>query len=192
MHKIAENISKWMIQNGADENLLEEYTYGIEGGLSTALFIVILLIIGIILKRVPDMLVYIAVWIPMRFLAGGVHANTHLACTTISVAIGVVCTQFALYINALPIYAVAATIILCYIILFAIAPVVHKNHPVTKGHIMKMRKVGRITEALVGIAIIAVYFLKWHIFAAAFAAYANVAVLAVIGYFNKNTLREYE
>ena len=57
MHNLSEKISNWMIQNGADENLRDEYTYGIECGISTSLFILILLIISIILKCVPDMLV---------------------------------------------------------------------------------------------------------------------------------------
>ena len=150
MHKLAEKISNWMIQNGADENLRDEYTYGIEGGISTSLFILILLIISIILKCVPDMLVYIAVWLPMRFLAGGVHAKGHLACTIISVAIGVISVLFPTYINDIPIYATIATVAVCYVIVFIIAPVIHKHHPVSKGHMLKMRKIGRVTEAIIG------------------------------------------
>ena len=138
------------------------------------------------------MLVYIAVWLPMRFLAGGVHAKGHLACTIISVAIGVISVLFPTYINDISIYASIATVAVCYVTFFIIAPVIHKHHPVSKGHMLKMRRIGRVTEAVIGILLIAMQFAEWSIFAAAFAAYVNVTILAIIGYFNKNTIKHYD
>ena len=149
MLKICSNrIAKFFVRNGADPEMEEVYAYGIECTLSTLLILALLIAAGFILGKPLQMLVFIAAWLPLRMLVGGAHANTHWACTLVSVGLGTVSVWLSDYINMLHPAIIITAAVICYIVFFITAPVVHKNHPISQSRYRKRGSLPAYTPPL--------------------------------------------
>jgi len=63
-----------------DDGDVEVYAYGAELLISSVLQILTVLILGLIIQRRLETVVFLAGFIPLRVFAGGYHAKTHLRC----------------------------------------------------------------------------------------------------------------
>lgn len=191
MKSISNSIAKLLVKNGADSEMEEVYAYGIECALSTLLILALLMAAGFILRKPVHMLVFIAAWLPLRMLVGGAHANTHWMCTLISVGLGTVSVWLSDYINIIPAAVLIGISICCYVIFFLTAPVVHKNHPISERRYRKTRIIARIYAAVECTVIIILALIGSRMTAPVFMGLFTTAVLAIIGWFSKNTDRTY-
>lgn len=191
LNSIARKIANCLVKNGADPEMEEVYAYGIECTLSTLLILALLIAAGFILGKPIQMLVFIAAWLPLRMLVGGAHANTHWACTLVSVGLGTVSVWLSDYINMLHPAIIITAAVICYIVFFITAPVVHKNHPISQSRYRKTRIIARIYAAVECAVIIILAILRSPFAAPAFMGFFTTAVLAVIGWFSKNTDKTY-
>ena len=191
MKSISNSIAKALVKNGADPELEEVYAYGIECTLSTLLILALLMTAGFILKKPLQMLVFILAWLPLRMLVGGAHANTHWMCTLISVGLGTVSVWLSDYINIIPAAVLIGIAACCYAVFFLTAPVVHKNHPISMRSYRKTRIIARIFAAVECTVIIILALIGSRMSAPAFMGLFTTAVLAIIGWFSKNTDRTY-
>ena len=189
LRSLSERIAVFLIDNGANADLKKVYSYGIECTLSTLLILALLMAAGFILKKPVEMLLYILAWLPLRMLVGGAHANAHWSCTLVSVALGVVSVLFTGLINALPLYVSIPLTVLSYAVFFLTAPVVHRNHPISLDRWRKTRIIARIYAAVECAVIILLAYLRSPAMAPVFMGFLATAVLAVIGFFSRNTLR---
>ena len=187
MKKLSVIMANMLVRNGADPELEEVYAYGIECTLSTLLILVLLMTAGFILRKPVHMLVFIAAWLPLRMLVGGAHANTHWMCTLVSVGLGTVSVWLSDYISRIPATAVIAIAVCCYAVFFFTAPVVHKNHPISQRRFIKTRIIARIYAAVECAVIIILALIPSPMAAPAFMGFFTTAVLAIIGWFSKNT-----
>lgn len=192
LHKISLNLSETLVKFGADKSKTAIYAYGLECLLSTAIILVIQFLIGAIMGRAFDVLIFTLFWLPLRVLVGGLHANTHFACTVISVGLCIASAALTYYINKIPIWLIFAVCAASYCVIFAIAPVVHKNHPVSNSHRIKMRKAARIFGAVELFLTALLYYLDCNCKSSAFMGFFSTAVLAVMGYFSKNTIKRFD
>ena len=81
---LASNISLFLYKNNiVDRHDLEIYQYGFEMIISTILGFIITLIIGIILNMSLLSIAYYIIFVFLRQLTGGYHANTYLKCNTL-------------------------------------------------------------------------------------------------------------
>ena len=192
LHKISLDLSKRLVLLGADESKTAIYAYGLECLLSTAIILILQFLGGILLGRTIEALIFIAFWLPLRILVGGLHANTHLACTIISVGLCLASAALTDYINKIPVWVIAVVCILSYCVIFAIAPVVHKNHPVSNSHRIKMRKAAQAFGIVELLLIAILYYFDRSGKSPAFLGFFSTAVLALIGYFSKNTLKTFD
>lgn len=190
--RISHNLAKKLVDGGADPKLERVYAYGIEGTLTTGMILLVLLTAGLLLGKLLHMLVFIAAWLPLRILVGGIHANTHLVCTIISVTLGIISVSLTKQLNALPFYVIGITTAICYGFFFALSPVVHKNHPISDAHRRKMRLVARVFAFAECGCIVTLAYFKVEAMAPALMACAATAVMEVMGYFNKNTIKHYD
>lgn len=192
LNRIAHKLSKHLIEKGADEKSEAVYAYAIEALLSTTIILILLIVAGLIIGKLLPMLVYIAVWLPMRIFVGGAHAKTHVLCTISSVGLGVIALLLQDYINMIPAYVVYALMVVSYVVIWLLAPVVHKNHPISHSHRRKMQVVARILGAIycVGIAVLA-YFKSEYMAAAFFGCFSTV-IMAIVGYVSKDSLKKFE
>lgn len=192
LNKLSHKISNWLVRNGADKNAEAVYAYGIECTLSTAIIIALLLASGLVLHKFLHILVYIAVWLPLRIFVGGSHANTHTVCTIISVGLGILSVLLTKYVNKLPFPAVLAIMAVSYIIILLLAPVVHKNHPISNSHRKKMQVVARLLGAVFCILICVLSYFEAEMMAPAFMGCMTTVVMAVTGYFSKSSIKKFE
>lgn len=192
INSISKTIAKKLVDGGADPKLEKIYAYGIEGILTTGIILLILFTAGLLLGKLPHMIVFIVAWLPLRILVGGIHANTHLMCTIISVALGIISVLLTKQLNAIPFYAIAITAAVCYIIFFTLSPVVHKNHPISNAHRRKMRVAARVFAVIECGCIVALAYFKLEAMAPALMACALTAVMEVMGWLSKDAIREYE
>ena len=187
MRKLSFYIAQKLIDKSGTANSVSVIAYGIECTLSTLLILALLLTAGFVLRKPLDMLVYIAAWLPLRIKVGGAHANTHWMCTLISVGLGTVSVWLSDYINSIPTIAIIAMSICCYAVFFLTAPVVHKNHPISMRRYRIIRIIARIYAAMEYAVIILLALIGSRITAPAFMGFFTTAILAVVGWFSKNT-----
>ena len=187
MKKLSVIMANMLVRNGADPEMEEVYAYGIECTLSTLLILALLMTAGFILRKPVHMLVFIAAWLPLRMLVGGAHANTHWACTLVSVGLGTVSVWLSDSISRIPAAAVIAIAVCCYAVFFFTSPVVHKNHPISQRRFIKTRIIARIYAAVECAVIIILALIPSPMAAPAFMGFFTTAVLAIIGWFSKDT-----
>ena len=191
MRKISYYIAQKLIEISGSKHSIAVVAYGIECTISTLLILILLMTAGIILKKPAAMLLYIAAWLPLRIIVGGAHANAHWSCTLISVGLGIVSVFFAGFINSLPAYIVIPIAVICYVVFFLTAPVVHKNHPMSINRWKKTRIIARIYAALECAVIITLTFIRSIMAAPTFLGFFTTGVLAIIGWFSKETDKSY-
>lgn len=189
LKSISLKIARYFVKYGADPEMEEVYAYGIECTLSTVLILALLIVAGFILRKPVHMLVFILAWLPLRMLVGGAHANTHWACTLVSVGLGTVSVWLSDYINMIPAIAIIVMSICCYTVFFLTAPVVHKNHPISERRYRKTRIIARIYAAAECAVIILLALICSPMAAPTFMGFFTTGVLAVVGWFSKDTER---
>lgn len=123
-----------------DENKKEVLTYGIEAIVSSVVFLSIITAVSLAIGMIEECLCFLVVFVPVRIYAGGYHASTHPRCFAILAAdlvIGAILVKLCstIYIPfALSAGAISA------IIIIKLAPIVDKNHPLSKRQIKSSRK----------------------------------------------------
>lgn len=192
IREFAEKSSDFFIKYNADSSMREVYAYAVECVVSTTIIVGLLLLVGVVLNSFIPMLIYTAAWIILRIFVGGIHASSHLGCTVISVMLGAAAILLSEYVNVLSTAFIIVVTVLCYLFVFFFAPIIHKNHPVSAYRRKKMRVAAKVIGVAEAIAIIVLAMLKSEIYTSLFMAYISTTILGILGYFNKNTLRQYD
>lgn len=130
MKKISNSFAKWLIENGMPKEQEQVYSYGLECLLNEAVITIFLFLIALFLHKVPEMLVWDIAFTLLRVNLGGVHASTHAKCILSSTLIGVFSILLCPYLYNYFIVFIVAGLISC-VIVFVIAPVKNKNHPIS-------------------------------------------------------------
>jgi len=188
---LSDKTAKLLVKYGADPEMEDIYSYGIEGVISTLLILVFLIISGFILNKPLHMIVFILAWLPLRILVGGAHASSHWLCTIISVVLGTISVGLSIFWHIVPFAVTVVLSLICYFIFFAMAPVVHKNHPISQRRYKKTRIVARIYTTIECIAVIIIAILNSGFTSSALMGFLTTAVLVVIGRFSKNADNAY-
>lgn len=133
----------------------EVCAYGLDVLLSTAVNIACVLGVGLLLGLCAEAALYTLLFAVMRGVAGGYHANSHLACTLVMLA--AFCAAAAL-LMLLPAPALTwLSITACVLSLSAVAalaPAPHENRPVSGRELSKFRKLS-ICVSLTGAGAVA-------------------------------------
>lgn len=90
---------------------LEIYSYAIEILLNLAVTIGGLLAIGFLFQQTSIMLIWLLYFFPLRFVAGGSHANSFAACLIISFIIGSASIWIAVLATALSFWMVCVSLV---------------------------------------------------------------------------------
>lgn len=191
IRSLSNRVADLLINIGGDSEMREVYAYGCEGILSTVLILALLITAGFILGKPLQMLVFILAWLPLRMIVGGAHANSHWACTLVSVGLGTLSVWLSDYINKTPAAMMIVLSLCCYAVFFFTAPVVHKNHPISERRYKKTRIIARIYAAVLCAVVIALTLIRTEITAPAFMGVFTTAVLSLLGWFSKNTIRSF-
>lgn len=189
LHRFAVDISNVFcdIHNTYSADKKEEIAYGLEIGLSTILTISIVIIISTFFSLTKECIIFLLTFMPLRTYTGGYHATTHLRCficLMIDMAIGAICKQYVIceYTNIVSIVMIIITII----VVVVFAPVVDKNHPLSKRQVINSRiKSLKILIMLVAFNIVLMLLKSKNLSLSASYGLASVAMSIIIAKFKR-------
>ena len=121
------------------------YRYGIEITISSILNVVLVLLMGALARHLLESVIYLVVFIAVRVITGGYHADTYFRCNLL------MCTTFiaVAFLNDvvrghINIWAIIAFVIFEEIVAFIFCPVENKNKPIEEEKKPKFKAVGMI------------------------------------------------
>lgn len=126
------------------------YRYAIETVLVYAINFITLFVLAAITGKLPELLLLLAVFYPLRTNCGGKHMNTWYSCYIFSCII----METVLLISGIIRVHIAATtviIALCIGCIWLLAPVEHHDHPMEEQDFVKSRKKVRIFSICVAV-----------------------------------------
>lgn len=158
--KIAERITEELEDNQIIKSEDRElYVYGFNQGITILLNLITTLCIGLLFGSVVELLVFMAVYIPLRSFAGGYHAKTPLRCYLSSIVMLIIVSVAIQYV-ALEIWMHYIIVAVSAIIIGVLAPVEDRNKPLDEME-MKVYKRRTIFIVIIEIAVFVILdFLK--------------------------------
>lgn len=133
---IQKTVSNWVSEKLISDYDRDIYEYGFELILSSVINIVVILISGILVGRLPESIVLLVVVIPLQSCGGGYHAKTHLRCFLIMYIGWCVVIKILPYVNELAVLFIAVASL---VVIFALAPVLHENVTMSDERFRKMK-----------------------------------------------------
>ncbi len=163
-----------------DGKKLDIYIYGFEIMISSAINILIGIIIGTLFFQFIECVIFLVVFIYMRKYCGGYHADTYLKCNLVF-ALNLL--AFIAIINLsinFPIYIIIGINICCIVIIAIFAPIANVYKPI----IIEDRKKHKITAIILGLVFSSIsmmlYFINQHYCIVIDTALLSVALSMVI------------
>lgn len=149
----ASKVTSFLINNREiDEDDYEVYRYGFEVLIAFIVNIVIVLSIGLLFNKIFYSIVFLMCYCPIRQFVGGYHANSYTKCLLIFISIFILTLTINIDINTgFNIYEILIfiTSTLSYIGIFMLAPLEHRNNPLTLADVKKYRKISKILAGMV-------------------------------------------
>jgi len=143
---MSDKISSFFVANSIIKNEDKEvYEYSLEILLSTIFNFIAVIFIAVFTKSILITLFYLLGFIPLRLIAGGFHATSHLKCFLVLMGSY---TGYLLIVKFLPqslvFYSTIAATSITFILIFILAPVEDKNKPVSDDDKKSFRTKSRI------------------------------------------------
>lgn len=168
-----------------DKDTAEVYQYGIEISISTALNILITMMIAFIVGDPLCGIIFLICMVLIRSYSGGYHAESYLKCNCtmvvmFSLAFGV--SKLLFYFNLAEFHIMASALMLAFIPLHAFSPVKNKHKELSKKKVKKCRIISiilYITMGIIGLYLILINSLYGSIIIATLVE-VSVAVLVEI------------
>jgi|GEM_PF-2743036 len=137
-------------QKLADRGLLDAehipvFAYGLDSLFGYVWNYGCLLLIGLILGQLADVCLWIVAYTVLRQHAGGYHAATRTRCFVLSQFVGVACL---LAVRVTPAWLCLGLCAASVALVFWLAPVEHKNHPLNPNRRERQWKLARIVACI--------------------------------------------
>lgn len=148
---IQKTVNNWVSEKLISDYDRDIYEYGFELILSSVINIVVILISGILVGRLPESIVLLVVVIPLQSCGGGYHAKTHLRCFLIMYIGWCAVIKILPYVNELAVLFIAVASL---VVIFALAPILHENVTMSDERFRKMKMFVRgiaVSDVSIGI-----------------------------------------
>ncbi|MBO5383677.1 MAG: accessory gene regulator B family protein [Ruminococcus sp.] len=159
---LGRNISLFLCRNNIiSEQDLEIYQYGFETIISTVLGFMITLLIGFILDMQLLSVLYYVIFVFLRQLTGGYHADTYLKCNTIFAIITFITLGITKLLHIIGKYSLIFLMILTIfslLIIWRYAPVENPNKPLDSEQIMRNHKMSLLLSVSLSLLSFILYF----------------------------------
>lgn len=151
-------------KNIIDANRKEIYQYGYEVLISGLTGFAIVMILGAVMKCFLESIMFLAVFVPIRQLTGGYHADSYLKCNIVFTVI--------FLIVMLVTEAMLSTILFIYIFIlsgifiiavYEFAPMENPNKPLDEGQKLLNRKTALAVSVIISVTSFIVYFMNKRI-----------------------------
>jgi len=168
-HSIARNVTDWLVQGGAVQELNREvYEFGLEKLISLLINTLIMLVLGSLFGILLQTIVFYMTYMVLRVYAGGYHAENSIVCFFVSIAILIPCVIAIRYYYMWNIPIVFWSLLVAsVIILIIVSPVEHKNKMLDAKEKNVYRKRALRNMLVVATCAIVLTLLSFNIFAVA-------------------------
>ena len=143
MTKITNGITNILIESGTiSEKERKLYSYCIGGVVEMGANLVLTLLLGVVMGKFAETLLFLVIIIPLRSSAGGFHANNTNSCFVLSILMylstifvaGMISSKLN-YIYSIPIF------VICSVCILVLSPVDCKNKRLSKAEKAKQKKI---------------------------------------------------
>jgi len=186
-------VSRWLKSDVIEKEQFRAYAYGCELLVSDMISNIIVLIAALLMGRVIEMIIFLAVFSSIRVVSGGYHASSYKNCIIVfcsSTILIFLITELLIYRNFYGLILVLAVVAELVILMFA--PVDHPNRPLSKEEMIKYRKKTIIRLVSANVIILLVYVLFPELtdkLMYALMAIFDAAIFFVIGLAERKYLR---
>lgn len=155
---VSEKIVDLLMLHAGVKTDRDVYIYGLECFISELIGNLCLFIFAAFLGKLDEMLVWTISFLAIRTQLGGYHCSNHFRCLLFSTLLGI----SGMFLNTLwfrfPMLAFMI-IFFCFLFIRKYAPIIHKNHPLSKSQRRHSKKYGIINFCAISfIAIILAVF----------------------------------
>lgn len=187
MDRFYRRVAQYLIREGiapaAEEEIL---VYGLDMLLYTLLSFALLAAAGALVDMfVPTVLLLLA-QIPLQSFGGGLHLSTHVRCFALMALFWAISMLLYTYCPGLLLLALGA---LGAGIIWARAPIVHRNAPMSEAKRQRMRRASRISVCALAVCMLIAYPFSHLLSAAAALALAMSGLSVWLGWYSKDTIR---
>ncbi len=161
IQKVTANLTEYIVKNGGSSEQQEIYEYSISSFIGSVVTYAALILIAALLHLFPDVLIFLAFFLPLRYCIGGSHAQSQAMCFILSVGITSALLLLLPYLNQ---WVLLPAPLIGLVTVFAIAPVVNPNHPLSEGYVKKVRKVARGIIIVECVALAVVYLTAGYVY----------------------------
>ncbi len=150
IHEISKRISLSLLNRKIiKDELVEVYVYGTELFLSFIITSAVILILGLLMNRLVETFIFMVLFIGIRRIVGGFHANSYFRCFICTVATYSVIMLLSKYCPLSPIISLITTIVGSAVIAVW-GPVENVHKKISDEKKQKFRKVGIVEYAFAG------------------------------------------
>lgn len=143
-----------------DENI-DVYTYGFELLFSFLFSTSVIILIGTIMSKILETLVFLSIFVILRSYTGGYHAKTYAKCTVVTFSTYISVILLTVFIEFVPksIYILGTS--LCLLIIGVLAPIENQNKKILSSK--KIRH--KVTSIILGMAfsVIGLLFYRYNV-----------------------------
>lgn len=162
LQRFSEQFTAFLLTKGIIQDEYHEiYSYGFVALFSTLINIIIMLTIGIAVGIFFETVLFMLMFGILRVYCGGYHAKTHVSCIFIFIAIYGFSMAVAEFLpeNFRGAFSILTGII-CFVIIFFLAPIEHENKPLIGDEYSKYRLMSRVIAGmqLIAISLITIFF----------------------------------
>jgi accessory gene regulator B len=163
INRVSESITNILVQKDIiSKEDFEIYQFGIDCFIMKSIHILSYFIFAVYFQRIPELLVFLIAFIPLREYAGGYHAKTQLRCYIVSCF---AVLSFLILISYIPYkifyYSIIIAIAVSVFILL-IAPVETMNKPLDKQEKTVYKKRAGLLTLIECILVIGLWFTKLY------------------------------
>ncbi len=186
MKYLATKVTNYFIRkNIVKEDEQETYIYCFELLIATIVNLLVMLVIAVATQLYLESFIFTIVFMSMRGICGGYHANTHLTCfLTLMIVFGAFITMLKL-INVIYLFYISiGCLVLASIIICLLAPIDSITKPLTIKEYKKNKKKSiALLSFYIGISIILLIFQKTRYFSFCLTyPLIAVAIMLIVGY----------
>lgn len=131
MEKLCKKILNHLIESNIDENKYNIYLYGLKCLINELLANILLFSLAFLFHTTNETIYWSIGFLLIRTSIGGTHMKTHAGCLIVSTLIGLTCPIINYILNLFSFKFHIILWITFLIIIFLIAPIEHKNHPIS-------------------------------------------------------------
>ncbi|AFS77146.1 accessory gene regulator protein B [Gottschalkia acidurici 9a] len=147
----ANKVTSFLVSNDAiNDEEYEVYSYGFETLLAFIINISVILLLGLIVGKFVQTLLFLTCYCPIRQFTGGYHANSYRNCLLVFVfifSINIITLDKLSYMNLNEV--IICTTLISYIGICLLAPIEHRYNPLSTRQRKSYKKVAILLTSIV-------------------------------------------